>query len=290
MGEFSIEVDDAGFDDQVLTASKRVPVIVDVWASWCQPCRVLKPMLERLAGEYGGRFLLAKINSDENPACARRLGVRGIPAVKAFIDGELIEEFTGALPEAQVRAFIERIVPSPAAGLIAAAKAARADGELATATALLADARVADPQSAEAWLESADAGIAAADLAGAQAALDGAEPCVRMPAQATRLAALRAQLALALAGAGGDIDTLRADLAAEPESLAKRERLGNALALAGEPREAMEQFLGIVQRDRAWGGEAGRKGLLQLFNSLATQPEYDDLVREYRVKLARTLN
>jgi putative thioredoxin len=120
------DVGTADFQEKVLAASQHVPVLVDFWAEWCAPCRQLKPVLEKLAAEYGGRFLLAKVNSDQNQELAGRCGVRGIPNVKAFVGGKLVDEFTGALPEAQVRAFIDRLLPSPAEPLRIAAQEARA--------------------------------------------------------------------------------------------------------------------------------------------------------------------
>ena len=290
MSDFSRDISDAEFDTEVLAASHKVPVLVDFWAPWCQPCRVLKPILEKLAGEYAGRFLLIKINSDENPDAAARYGVRGIPAVKAFVAGEQVDEFSGALPESQVRAFIERILPSPASALIEAAQAARAEGELSTALALLDDARAADPANVHAWLESVEAYLAGAHVAEARAALDSVEARVRTPTDATRFAALRARVELQAAGQGGDVDALSALVAAKPDDLPARQQLANALALAGRYRDAMEQFLALVQRDRQWGDEAGRKGLLNLFTLLAAQADQEALVREYRVKLSRTLN
>ena len=113
MDAYSFDTATETFEIDVLKASEKVPVLVDFWAPWCAPCRVLKPVLEKLAVEYQGRFLLAKVNSDEHPKLSAQFGVRGIPNVKAFVDGKLADEFTGALPESGVRAFIDRLIPTP---------------------------------------------------------------------------------------------------------------------------------------------------------------------------------
>src|SRR4029453_17053066 len=111
---FVLNVTGATFEKEVVEASKEVPVIVDFWAPWCGPCRALGPVLEKLASEYAGRFRLAKVNSDENPEISRQFNVRSIPDVRAFRDGQQVGQFLGALPERQVRDFIESVVPSPA--------------------------------------------------------------------------------------------------------------------------------------------------------------------------------
>src|SRR3569833_1968431 len=149
MSEHALDVGLADFSQRVLEESKHRPVVVDFWAPWCGPCKQLKPILEKLAAEYGGKFLLAKVISDENQELATRYGVRGIPSVKAFVDGELVDEFSGALPEGEVRAFLDRLVPGPAAD-------ARRAGDAPGALQLLADASRIDPAHLGVRLDAAE--------------------------------------------------------------------------------------------------------------------------------------
>jgi putative thioredoxin len=285
MSQFSFDADVGDFQEKVIEASRRVPVLVDFWAEWCAPCRVLKPVLEKLAAEYGGRFMLAKIDSDRNQELAANCGVRGIPSVKAFVDGEMVGEFTGALPEAQVRTFIDSMLPSPADPLRIAASEARARGEPEVACSLLADAIALDPANEDAQLDLAEIRIDMRDIEAARAILDANEGKDRR-----RRDALRARLNLASAGGGADIAALEARVAANAGDLDARLRLANAMALAQDFRPALEQLLEIVRRDRKWNDEAARRMMLDLFSLLGDAPEHDDLVREFRIRLARTLN
>ncbi len=287
MNSFSFDAGVADFQEKVLEVSKRVPVLVDFWAEWCAPCRVLKPVLEKLAVEYGGRFMLAKINSDQNQELAAHCGVRGIPSVKAFINGEMVDEFTGALPETQVRAFIDRLLPSPAEPLRIAAQEARARGEPDVACSLLADAAQLDPADEAVQLDLAEIHIDMRNMDAARAILDAHEHKVR---DLTRLRALQARLKLAAAGAGADPAELAARIDANPRDLDARLQLANALALAHDYRPALEQLLEIVRLDRKWQDEAARKVMLDLFALLGSEPQNDDLVREFRIQLARILN
>ena len=286
MSDFSYDVSAGDFAEKVIAASSRAPVLVDFWAEWCQPCKVLKPILEKLAGEYGGRFLLAKVNSDENQELAARYGVRGIPAVKAFIDGQLVDEFTGAQPEALVRQFLDRLLPSPAEPLRLEALAAYERGDREGARRLLGEALKLDPANENACLDYAEVCL---ETGAGEEAGEILTALAGKARDADRHRALTARLALASA-AGDDPAALQARIAGDPADLDARLQLANSLALAGSYAAAFDQLLEIVRRDRRWRDEAGRKAILNLFSLLTAEGQYDDLVRKYRTDLARLLN
>jgi len=285
MSAHAVDVSDKDFQTRVIEASKKVPVLVDFWAPWCGPCRALGPVLEKLAAEYGGRFILAKVNSDENQSLARQYGVRGIPNVKAFANGELADEFTGALPETQVREFIDRLLPSPAEPLRQQALAAKARGETDATRKLLLQAIALDPRHEAARLDLVDLMIDAKDLDDAERLLDEIAERAR---DALRVDALRARLQLvANSGSGTDRASLERKIAAEPADLEARFELANLLALHQDYGPAMEQLLEIVRRERGFRDDAARKTLINLFNLLGSD---NALVREYRSRLAAALN
>ena len=287
MNNFSIDVGVADFQEKVVDASRLAPVLVDFWAEWCAPCRVLKPILEKLAAEYGGRFILAKVNSDQHQELAARYGVRGIPNVKAFVGGELVDEFTGALPEAQIRAFIDRLMPSPAEPLRVAAQEARLRGDTEVACSLLADALQLDSVNEAVQLDLAEIHIDLHNIDAARAILDTLE---HKAGDTSRVRALQARLKLVNAGTGADPAALKARIDANADDLDARLQLANTLALAHDYRPALEQLLEIVRRDRKWQDEAARKTILDLFTLLGSDAQQENLVREFRIQLARTLN
>ncbi|MCU0934049.1 MAG: tetratricopeptide repeat protein, partial [Thiobacillaceae bacterium] len=271
MSQFAYDVDASNFEQIVLENSRHTPVVMDFWAEWCGPCKVLKPILEKLAEEYQGKFILAKINADHNQELAAQFGVRGIPSVKAVYNGELLEEFSGAIPEAQVRAFLDRIIPSPAEELRAAANRARAAGDSAQALQLLAEASKLDAGNEEVRLDAADILLSLDQLDEAKRLLDSLSPATRMEDRAQQLIA---RLTFALGGQqGGDESDLRQRIAADPADMELRMQLANLLVAAGRHAEGLDELIEIVRRDRYWNDDAARKTILAVFNMLGGQGE-----------------
>ncbi|MDB5867538.1 MAG: Thioredoxin [Betaproteobacteria bacterium] len=286
MALHTIDVDKASFDEVVIEGSRKAPVVVDFWAPWCGPCRALTPILEKLAAEYDGRFVLAKVNSDENPELSARYGVRGIPNVKAFAQGELVDEFSGAVPESGVRAFLDRLVPSPADELRDEAAAVYAQTRDADrALEILSRAEALDQSNEDIRIDRAELLTDAGRRTQANQVLAALKPLTQMGA---RVNALKAKLDLAEGAADAPgVDDLQKRIAANENDLEARLQLAHAHAAAKRYREALEQLLEIVGRDRAFGEDAGRKTMLKVFELLGNT---GDLVSEFRKKLARTMN
>ncbi|MBK6743986.1 MAG: tetratricopeptide repeat protein [Hydrogenophilales bacterium] len=284
MNPFAYDVDQSNFQKLVIETSMTTLVVADFWAEWCGPCKALKPILEKLAEEYAGRFILAKINTEQNQELASQFGVRGIPNVKAIFNGVLVDEFSGALPEAQVREFIERNIPSPADELLIRAGTLRDAGDLDGALETLGEASKIDANNETIRIEAADILLEQGQAEGAQRLLDSLAPLTRME---DRVAQLIAKAGFALGGqTAGDEAGLRATIAADPANLDSRLQLANLLIASRRYAEGMDELLEILQRDRAWNDEAARKTLLSVFNMLGADP----LVPQYRRKLASALN
>lgn len=283
--DFSVDVSAENFNQAVIEKSKEVPVLVDFWAPWCGPCQSLKPILEKLSEAYQGKFRLAKVNSDENQALSGKYGIRGIPNVKAFVNGEIVDEFSGALPEKSVREFIDRLLPSPGEELRKKALEQLQAGASSAALATLSEAALLDPRNDLIKTDQAQILLDAGHLDEAALILKQLSP---LSLADERAAALMARLQFALkAQAVPDEATLKSRIAADPGDLEARLQLANLWAGSENYEPAMEALLEIIRRDRKFKDDIGRKTLLELFHLLGGRGE---LVTKYRRLMANALN
>jgi putative thioredoxin len=266
------DVTTATFMAEVVDGSFDTPVIVDFWAPWCGPCRQLGPILEKTVRATNGAVRMVKLNIDENPEIAQQAGVQSIPAVYAFRDGKLVDRFVGAVPESQVKQFVQRISggkggPSPVEEAMAMAKEALAAGDHASAGAVYSQILQREPANVEAQAGLARAMIAKGDLAKARQALDGV---AKESASHAEIAAARTALDLAeqAAKAMGGADKLRARLAQNADDHEARLELATALFGSGERESAIDELLTLFKRDREWNEQAARKQLVKFFEAM----------------------
>jgi putative thioredoxin len=272
------------FERDVIEASLEVPVIVDFWAPWCGPCRMLGPLLERLEREYGGRFKLVNVNSDTNPELVASFNLKSIPYAVAFVDGNAVAQFMGAQPEAFVRAFLDRLIPNPSVIEHRAAREALSKGYNAIAEDYLKNAVALDPSNAAARLDLASVllergeakvarihfrtlssrAAAQSNYENVRARLDAAEIAVTLPPP----------------------DQLARRIRLDPADLQARLELAELQIAKRDFGAALDQLLEIVRRDRRFGNDVARLKMLTVFEMAAQQP---DLVTEYRTRLSRVL-
>ena len=265
------------FMQDVIEASKTVPVLVDFWAPWCGPCKQLTPIIERLVRAAKGKIRLVKMNIDDHPEVAGQMGVQSIPAVFAFANGRPIDGFMGALPESQVKAFIDRIIAkngAPDDGLKSAlesAKAAFDEGDIKGAAEIYAAVLEEEKDNIEALAGLAKCYVTSGDLEQAERTLALAPPAKQsQPA----IAAARALLELARkAPPATDTSGLEATLRANPNDHQARYDLALALNVAGDKQGAVDNLLEIMKRSRAWNEEAARKQLVQFFEAWGPKDE-----------------
>lgn len=255
------DITDLDFEEKVLLASTRLPVLVDFWAPWCAPCRALTPILERIAVEFAGKLSVVKINTDEQAEIAGLFGIRSLPTVLLLKDGRPVDGFMGAQPESAVRAFLAQhlgdgVIDEPVPEDDTSAAGADIDATIAELRAKIA----AEPDSAELKLELAEA-LAAAGFDGDIATILDALP----PELADGDRAKRLQSRLGFVAAVADapaLEALRNRIASADDDLRARHQLGARLLLSGDREAALEQFLEIMRRDRKFDSDLGRRALI----------------------------
>lgn len=277
-----IDVDSPRFDREVVERSHQVPVVVDFWAPWCGPCRTLGPTLEALAEAGEGAWVLAKVNVDQNQALAQEYRVQGIPAVKAIVNGRVVDEFTGAQPRAVIEAWLERLMPSRADEAIELGERAEQAGELDKAEQVYRSAVEEQPHHAAGLLGLARIALARDDVELAsrwlEAVLPGAEGEDTAEYQRIWFTLEAADLPR--------VDELRSRVEADPSDLEARWELGVALAAAGHYEAALSELLQIVMRDRDFGDDLGRETMVRIFHILG---QGSDETREWQKRLGRAM-
>ena len=276
-----INATDRDFEVQVIERSKQVPVVVDFWAPWCGPCRALSPLLERLAEEHAGAFVLAKVNTDENPVLAEAFRVQSIPMVIGVRDGALAGHFVGAQPESGVREFLAQLLPSDGEQLAEEGSALLAAGKTVEAEAAFRSALERDGSADRARVGLATILSGRGEDADALALLERVGPGPQRQ-DADRLAA---SIRIRQSGAGDDA-ALRAQVESHPDDLEARFALAQALAASGRYDQALEQYLAVIQRDRSFRDDGARKAMLDIFDLLGPGNE---LAERYRSELAKVL-
>ncbi len=281
----AVEVTTDSFHQEVLEKSKVMPVLVDFWADWCNPCKMLNPILASLASEYEGRFQLTKIDTDQQQQLASEYGVRSLPTVKIFKDARPVDEFTGVLPERAVREFIERHLPRPADDVMKLANDLASLGKISEAVTLLKQALENDPSYDELRLALAGYQHAEDGIEEARTTLKGVSP----PAQQDEaFKGLLARIEIRETALNSENqDTLLSRLQSTPDDHDSRRRLSAVLFERGEAEAAMDHLLEMVRTGQSEIKASARENLLQVFQALGSS---DDRVSRYRRLLAQALN
>ena len=279
MSDFIVNIDESNAAQLLIEESHKRPVVVDFWADWCEPCKVLMPLLEKIANEYQGAFLLAKVNADEQQMISQQFGVRSLPTVMVIQNGQPVDGFTGAQPEAQVREMLGKYLPKPWDGLLQLAQEAMEQGNFAQALTPLRQAWEDSGRLYEITVAYVHALIECLRLDEAETILDG----VRMADQDAAYEQLRAQMEIKREAAKSpEIEALEQQLAANPDDLDLKYQLAVQYTNAGQFKDAMEHFIAILRVDLEHGDGATKKLLLDTIASLG---KGDPLAAQYQSKL-----
>ncbi len=275
----AIDVSDGSFDALVIDESNRRPVVVDFWAPWCEPCKILGPTIEHVAAQRGQAVRLAKLNTDENPETAAKFKIEAIPEVKAFKDGEVVSQFTGVLPEENILQFFSELAPTDEELAIREAEALADSGDFKAAESAFRKALQSNPNNVEALL-----GLAAILLDKNEK--EEAEQCIKRALPDRRAKVMQHEIFLhefALKHEGTELDK---EILEEPNSPRAHYRWGVMLAANGKLLESLDELLISVSIDKNFSDEAARKAILAVFDILGLETQ---IVREYQRKLGTLL-
>ncbi|MFC3284282.1 tetratricopeptide repeat protein [Litchfieldella rifensis] len=275
---YIVDVDMSNFQQVVLEGSMRTPVLLDCWAPWCEPCKSLTPVLEKLAREYAGAFVLAKLNIEEHQQIAAQLGIRSVPDVKLIMQGQLYDQFQGALPEKQIREWLSQYIQPPADAPESPeeqAQAALAAGDATTAREIYQQLVQDNPEHYDYQIDLASAVLAEGNAVDARAILDNLPPEHR---DAPRARGVRARLEF---GEEAPSQDELADLEGRDDSEARFKRALRRVA-DGDYETGLDELLALMKADRSYGDDAARKTLLRVFDALGAD---HPLTVTYRRKL-----
>ncbi|MDO6459767.1 thioredoxin [Granulosicoccaceae sp. 1_MG-2023] len=287
---YIVEVDESNFVQVVLEGSMQTPVLIDFWADWCNPCQMLMPILEKLAVEYNGAFILAKVNSDANQNIAAQMGVRSLPTIKLVHQGQLLDEFMGALPESEVRQFLDKHVQALPGGeqpvadnRLEQALATFEQGNAEAAKEMLVALYNEDQKNTQVALTLGQVCLSLGDYESAKLVIGNFDEDTANTEDGRRL---KAMLTLSEADTSDkDIDTLASEAAAGNSE--SRYHFAIKQAMQGDTEAALETLLQLMTADREFGDDAARKCLITIFDMLGTA---DPLVRTYRRRMFSLLN
>ncbi len=260
------------------------PVLVDFWASWCQPCQILKPMLENLADEYQGQFLLAKINTEESQQAAAQFGIRSIPTVKIFVNGEAVDEFMGALPENEVRAFIDKYIQRESDRMVQQAEQLLLQGQADEAIEMIKQANQLDPENGRVLIAYARACATIGNLEEARTVIDALPENLQ---NSDDIVALKNRMEFdQMSKDSAPPEELLAKLEANPDDHEARYQLAAQQTMSGAIEDALDNLLIIIKKDRSFNDDAARKMMFKIFDTLGAD---NPLVSTYRRKLMNLL-
>lgn len=282
---FIFEVTPENFQKIVIEGSQSQPVLVDFWADWCAPCKSLMPILAKLADEYQGKFILTKINTEEQRELAAQFGIRSLPTVKLFRNGQPVDEFMGALPEADIRAFLDKHVPRESDTLLSQADSLLLEGDVAKAGELINQANRKEPDNPRVRVSYARYKATLGELADAEHLLETLPPEEK---EKPEVVSMLARIAFdRIAGSAPAVDKLEQVLQQDASNAQAMYQLAAQRVMQNDYEGALELLLRLMMNDRKYGDDAGRKAILQVFELLGGEGE---LVKRYRTRLFNALH